>query len=134
MKAEHIEILVKHRLRQATDALKDARILHDNQGSPQSIVNRSYYAMFYSALALHQKLGAVPSKHTGTISTFDREFVGKGVFSRDLSKSFHKAFDLRQTSDYKAVEPISMKQAEGILGEAVVFVNAVSDYLLHKAH
>src|SRR3972149_2809735 len=62
MKAEHIEILVKHRLRQATDALKDARILLDNQGSPQSIV--------------------------------------------------------------KAVEPISMKQAEGILGEAVVFVNA----------
>jgi uncharacterized protein (UPF0332 family) len=68
--------------------------------------------MFYSALALHQKLGAVPSKHTGTISTFDREFVGKGIFSTDLSKSFHKAFDLRQTSDYKTVEPISMKKAE----------------------
>ena len=134
MKVEHIEILIKHRLQQAKDALNDARILLSHQGSPQSIVNRSYYGMFYAALALLQQLGSVPSKHTGVISIFDREFSRKGIFPKELSKSFHKAFDLRQTSDYKVIEPLSMKKAEVILEEAVVFLKAVSDYLLQKDH
>jgi len=55
MKAEHVEILIKHRLEQAKDAVNDARILLDHQGSPQSVVNRSYYGMFYAALALLQR-------------------------------------------------------------------------------
>jgi len=56
MKVEHVEILIKHRLKQAKDAVNDARILLDHQGSPQSVVNRSYFGMFYAALALLQKL------------------------------------------------------------------------------
>jgi uncharacterized protein len=134
MKAEHVEILIKHRPEQAKDAVNDARILLDHQGSPQSVVNRSYYGMFYAALALLQKLGSVPSKHTGVISTFDREFSRKNVFPKELSKRFHKAFDLRQTSDYKVINPLSMKKAEGILDEAIVFVNAVRDYFLQDKH
>jgi uncharacterized protein (UPF0332 family) len=131
MKAERIEILIKHRLQQASEALNDARILLNNQGSPRSIVNRSYYALFYAALALLQRIGAVPSKHSGAISIFDREFSGKGILPKELSKSLHKAFELRQTSDYKVIEPVSVDEAESIFGEAVVFVDAVSEYLLH---
>lgn len=134
MKAEHVEILIRHRLQQAQEALNDAQILFDHQGSPQSVINRSYYGMFYAALALLQKLGFVPSKHTGVISAFDREFYRKDIFPKELSKSFHKAFDLRQTSDYKVIKPLSMNKAEAILQEAVVFVNAVRDYLLQEAH
>jgi uncharacterized protein (UPF0332 family) len=46
-------------------------------------------------LALLQKIGKVPSKHVGVVSLFDTEFVAKGVFPRDLSKNFHRAFELR---------------------------------------
>jgi hypothetical protein len=35
----------------------DARFLLDGNRGPQSIVNRSYYAMFYAALALMQNIG-----------------------------------------------------------------------------
>ncbi len=129
MKAEHVEILIRHRLEQAQNALNDARILLEHDGSSQSIVNRAYYGMFYSALALLQRLGSIPSKHTGVISTFDREFYHKGVFPRELSKSFHEAFDLRQTSDYKVIDPISIGKAEAVLTQAETFVNAVTDYL-----
>ena len=52
MKKEEIATLVKYRLEQAQIALADARFLLDGNRSPQSIVNRSYYAMFYAALAL----------------------------------------------------------------------------------
>lgn len=129
MKAEHVEILIRHRLEQAQNALNDSRILLEHDGSSQSIVNRAYYGMFYAALALLQRLGSIPSKHTGVISTFDREFYHKGVFPMELSKSFHEAFDLRQTSDYKVIDPISIRKAEAILKQAETFVNAVSDYL-----
>jgi uncharacterized protein (UPF0332 family) len=129
MKGEHIDILILHRLEQARNALNDAHILLEHNGSSQSIVNRAYYGMFYSALALLQKIGSIPSKHTGVISTFDREFHHKGIFPKELSKAFHEAFDLRQTSDYKTIAPISKEKAIAILREAEVFVDAISYYL-----
>jgi uncharacterized protein (UPF0332 family) len=50
--------------------------------------------MFYAALALLQKISKAPSKHSGVISLFDKEFVMRGVFEKELSKDFHKAFEL----------------------------------------
>ena len=67
MKSEEIQILVKHRLEQAQTALDDAKYMIDGKRSAQSIVNRSYYAMFYAVLALLQKISKVPSKHSGKI-------------------------------------------------------------------
>jgi uncharacterized protein (UPF0332 family) len=32
--------------------LRDAHLLLDQEGSPESVINRSYYAMFYAVLAL----------------------------------------------------------------------------------
>ena len=85
--------------------------------------------MFYAALALLQKIGKVPSKHTGVISLFDKEFVLKDVFPRELSKDFHKAFELRQLSDYKTYEPVSREKTKEMLTKAINFVKVVKEYL-----
>jgi uncharacterized protein (UPF0332 family) len=121
--------LIRYRLEQAQEALDDAKFLLDGKRSPQSIVNRSYYAMFYVALALLQKIGKAPSKHVGVISLFDTEFALKGILPKELSKDFHKAFELRQVSDYKVIEPLSLKKAEEVLRKAVHFVETVKRYL-----
>ena len=84
MKNDEITTLIKYRLEQAQTALNDAKFLLDGNRSPQSIVNRAYYAMFYAALALLQKIGTVPSKHTGVISLFDTEFVLKVSFIKNF--------------------------------------------------
>lgn len=112
MKEEDIATLVKYRLEQAQIALADAQFLMDGNRSPQSIFNRSYYAMFYAALALLQHIGKVPSKHVGVISLFDTEFVGKEIFPKGLSKDFHKAFEIRQIADYKIIESVSPERRE----------------------
>ena len=130
MKEEDINILIKYRLEQAKTALEDGRFLLDGGRSTQSVVNRAYYAMFYAALALLQKIGKVPSKHTGVISIFDVEFVAKGIFEKELSRSFHRAFELRQVSDYKSYESISNEKAKETLDKATVFVRAVNEYLV----
>ena len=69
MKNHEIDALVRYRLEQADAALADARFLLEGNRSPQSIVNRAYYAMFYAALALLQKVGKVPSKHAGPLAS-----------------------------------------------------------------
>ena len=51
---------MRYRLEQADAALGDAKFLLEGNRSPQSIVNRAYYAMLYAALALLQKLERCP--------------------------------------------------------------------------
>ena len=132
MKSEEIEILIKYRLEQAKEALDDATYLIEGNRSPRSIVNRSYYAMFYAALALLQKISKVPSKHSGVISLFDKEFVMKDIFGKDLSKDFHKAFEIRQSVDYKIIKPITSDRAKEIWNKAADFVQEIKSYLLGK--
>ena len=131
MKNKEIEILIKHRLEQAHEALDVAKYLIDGNRSPQSIVNRSYYAMFYATLALLQKIAKVPTKHSGVISLFDREFVMKGIFDKSLSKDFHRAFELRQSVDYKIIKPIPTVKANEIWQKADNFVQSVEHYLIN---
>ncbi len=90
--------------------------------------------MFYVVLALLQKISKVPSKHAGVISLFDKEFVMKGIFAKDLSKDFHKAFELRQTADYKIMRPITQDRARKIWNKAVYFVQDIERYLSDTPH
>lgn len=129
MKEEEIAELILYRVEQAQTALEDAEYLLAGNRSPQSIVNRAYYAMFYAALALLQRSGQVPSKHSGVISLFDTEFALKGLLPKELSKHFHKAFELRQATDYKNVWPISPEKARDTLNNARGFVVAVKKHL-----
>jgi len=133
MKPEEIAELIRYRLDQATTSLEDAKFLLTGNRSPQSIVNRSYYAMFYAVLALLQKISKIPSKHTGVISLFDTEFVIKGIFHKELSKDFHKAFELRQQSDYKVIKPVTSERAEEILQKAGHFLEVVKTHLLGES-
>lgn len=130
MKDDDILVLIRHRLDQAEESLKDAKVLLDGDRSPRSIINRSYYAMFYAVLALLQKIGKVPRKHSGVISLFDTEFVLKGLFSKELSKDLHDIFNLRQVSDYQLIDHVTSKDAETALKRAAGFVEAVSKYLM----
>lgn len=121
--------LVEYRLVQARMALDDAKFLLDGNRSAQSIINRSYYAMFYGVLALLQKIGKAPAKHSDAISLFDTEFALKVILPKELSKDLHKAFELRQVSDYKVTEPCSFEEAKEMWGRAVHFVDAVRAFL-----
>jgi uncharacterized protein (UPF0332 family) len=129
VKTEEIEILIKHRLKQAQEALDDALYLIEGKRSAQSILNRAYYAMFYATLALLQKISKAPSKHSGVISLFDTEFVKKGIFEKELSKDFHKAFEIRQKTDYKILEPVNLDDAKEVYRKANHFVQEVQKYL-----
>lgn len=129
MNPSDVAALIQYRLEQARTALDDGKFLLEGGRSPQSIINRAYYSMFYAAIALLQKVGKTPSKHSGAISLFDTEFVAKGAFPKELSRDLHKAFEQRQASDYRTTEIPTTEKARETLEKAAAFVEAVTAYL-----
>jgi len=71
----------------------------------------------------------VPSKHTGAISLFDKEYVLKGFFPKEMSKHLHRAFELRQVSDCRVSAPVPAEELDSLVQQAEAFVSAVADHL-----
>jgi len=125
---EKIKALISYRLEQARESLKAAEILLKDE-LLTSAINRAYYAMFYAVLALLAIEKKETSKHSGAISLFDKDYVKKGIFPKELSRWLHDAFDLRQRSDYAVQYVPSREEAEEIINQAVSFVSHVSEKL-----
>lgn len=83
MMTENIKALMEYRLDQAEESLEASGILL-KKGLLRPSLNRAYYAMFYSVLALLAPGKKETSRHSGAISLFDRDFVKK----RCLPKGF----------------------------------------------
>jgi len=111
-KEAYRETLVKYRLKQAEETLRDGKILLLKGGSPRSITNRAYYSMFYSILALLINFGKATSKHSGAISLFDKHFVKSKIFPKKMSKMVHRAFIIRQDWDYRELVEIDKEEAK----------------------
>ncbi len=122
--------LIQHRLERANITLRDAYNLYNTEGSPVSIVNRSYYAMFYAALALLATVDKETSKHLGVLSLFDEIFVKTKIFPKEMSKMLRKAFDVRQIGDYEDNANVDMEQAVEILKSAEQFIKFAEEKLL----
>ncbi len=127
----NVKALVSYRLEQAQESLDAARVLLE-QGLTRPSVNRSYYAMFYAVLALLASQKQETSKHSGAISIFDKEFVKTGMFTKELSRWLHNAFDLRQRSDYAPQIQVSDEEAVQVLEEAREFVAEVKTKLIEQ--
>jgi len=128
VKDKDIEALSEYRLEQAEHSLRDAAILLSS-GSHNAAVNRSYYAMFYGALALLLLKGKGTSKHTGVLSIFDTDFVLPGVFEKKFSQWIHEAFNLRTRADYEDFFDASQEEAAIALDHAKQFVSNARQHL-----
>lgn len=121
--------LIEYRLTQAKDSIREADVLHQSGMSLRSVMNRLYYSMFYAVLALLQEKEMGTSKHSGAISLFDREYVKTGCFPKEMSRTLHRAFALRQKGDYMEETEVTIKDIEEIRPIAEEFVACVEKYL-----
>ncbi|RIK42115.1 MAG: HEPN domain-containing protein [Chloroflexi bacterium] len=117
MSSTPLDELLKYRIEQAHESLRDAETLFGTH-SLRGTINRAYYAMFYALLALIATKAMGSSKHSGAISIFDREFGKTGIFSKDLSKALHLPFDRRQVHDYGELIAVDDDAAEQTLQDA----------------
>ncbi|MCU0913532.1 MAG: HEPN domain-containing protein [Planctomycetes bacterium] len=128
MSEERLRELITLRMQQAAETLREARILCAGQAG-RGAVSRAYYAMFYAVLALLATKELGTSRHSGTISLFDREFVKPGDLPKELSRALHLAFERRQQADYGELIQLDEQAVTRAIEEAEVFIREVQAYL-----
>jgi uncharacterized protein (UPF0332 family) len=127
------QALIQYRLTEARETLDEAQTLYDQDKSPRSIVNRSYYAMFYATLALLATIDSESPKHSGVIALFDKKFVKQKILPKEMSIMLHEAFESRQEGDYRDFSKIDRNKAAEILKSAEVFIKAIEDKLSNRS-
>ena len=128
------QTLFNYRLAEAEETIADAKSLLASGRSSRSVVNRAYYAMFYSVLALliAEEVEHKTSKHSGIIAVFDKEIVHAGLMERDYSRMLHRMFDTRQECDYKEFFEVTQEDAVAAVDQAEQFLAGVKGLIGRK--
>lgn len=117
-----------YRLHQAEDTLEVAKNSMENKYYKDSI-NRSYYSSFYAIKAV-LALGTIDFKrHKDVIAYFNKEYVAKEIFPKELGRKLGTLKQLREKSDYDDFYIVSKQKAEEQIETAELILAAVKDYL-----
>ena len=122
--------LIQYRLERAHESLNDAQLMLEQNGSPAGVINRAYYAMFYTTLALLITIDRGSSKHQGVIALFDENFMKQNILPKELGRILHRAFEMRQVGDYRDLMIVTKEQAIDVFNSAIQFMKAVEEKLL----
>lgn len=95
----------RREIRQARDALHDARVLDGSGGTTTGVVNRLYYAAFHAAQAALYADGRNPSSHGHVRQQFGQHVVLDGDASRDEGRLLGTLYDYRREADYGGGPP-----------------------------
>lgn len=92
-------------LGRARDALSDARVLLDGDGTDSGVLNRLYYAAFHGAQAALYAHGQTPSSHGHVRQQFGQQLVLEGLVTREHGRLLGTLYDYRWEADYGAGPP-----------------------------
>jgi uncharacterized protein (UPF0332 family) len=91
--------------------------------------SRAYYTMFYAAEAILLSKNLSFSSHSALISALFKHFVKTGLMQKELHKSLHEAFKLRQEGDYMSSSNITKEIAEKLFDDAKTFIQQIAQLL-----
>lgn len=113
--------IVDKELEIADEMLFDAELMV-REKRIRSAVNRSYYAMFHAVKAILLQSGTDCESHGGAMNRFGEYVVKKGLMDKRFAKSLHRAYRLREKSDYHSLIEIEEEKAGQTLSEAREFI------------
>lgn len=120
--------LCKYRMEQAKESLKASEIMSDN-GMLKDSINRSYYAAFYAIKAVLALDEVDFKRHKDVVAYFNKEYVAKEKFSRELGRMIAKLQQLREKSDYDDFFLASVEQAEQQLLSSKKIIEDVEKFI-----
>ena len=98
---------------------------YSGEATPESTVNRIYYAMFYAVNALLLIKGLSSSKHSGIRALFNREIINKELIEKEMGKFYSDMFDRRQEGDYADFVKFEKEDVEAWLKKAEEFISKI---------
>jgi uncharacterized protein (UPF0332 family) len=115
---------IRYRLEKAEEVYQAACVLYEAQ-QWNSVINRLYYACFYSAsaLLLHRH---VPAKtHSGVIGKFSEVVVRTGEVSTEEFKVYAKLLNWRAKGDYSDLFDFTKEDVDSIMAPTKLFLERV---------
>ena len=91
--------LIKYRIEQSEDTILDVKLLLENNRH-RAAINRIYYGIFYSLLALGLAYEFETSKHAQLIGWFNKNFIHTNLIDAKYGKIINKAYNRRTKGDY----------------------------------
>ena len=119
-------------MKEARASLEEAKALLEAGVDLGFVMNSLYYAVLYSVYALLESKGSEIATQSVSIARFDEEFIETGLFSKGLSETLHRAFELRRSCACETPRDMSRGDADALLPRVETFLKAVEVHFAAK--
>ena len=120
--------LSNYRIAEAEDSLKVAAHCL-KEGLYKDSINRSYYAAFYAVKAILALSTVDFKRHKDVMGYFNKEYVAKEIFPREIGRKLGTLQRVREKSDYDDFYLASREKAEEQFQTAELVIGEVKKYL-----
>lgn len=131
MDNKEIEVLAKYRLEQSKENLEEAKVLFNNDKF-KGANNRAYYSIFHAIKAILAFEQVDFKKHSSVIAYFNKEYVSKGIFSKELGKKVNEARFYREKSDYVDFYIVTKEECIEQINTAELMIENTEKYINKK--
>lgn len=120
--------LIKYRLEQARETIDVVDLLMRND-KLSTAVNRIYYGMFYSLLALALQFNFETSKHQQLIGWFNKEFIRSGLIEKEYGRILRDAYENRTSGDYDSFVVFDRDSVSILYSEMKDFIEKIEVFI-----
>ena len=128
MDNKEIEVLAKYRLEQSRENLEEAEALF-NINKFKGANNRAYYSIFHAIKAILTLEQTDFKKHSSVIAYFNKEYISKKIFPRELGKRVSEARFFREKSDYVDFYIVTKKECQMQIETAKIMIENAEKYI-----
>ena len=125
---ENMTAYIRYRLAKAQETYEAASILFE-AGQWNSVINRLYYACFYSASALLLYKHITAKTHAGVIGQFSEQIVRPGLMSVEDFRVYSKLLNWRSKGDYSDLFDFLREDVEPIMQPAKTLIDKVASLI-----
>lgn len=124
-----IKAYVRYRLEKAQEVYQAARVLYD-ASQWNSVINRLYYACFYSASALLLSKQISAKSHSGVIGQFSEHIVRPGIVTIDEFRVYAKLLNWRTKGDYNDLYDFTKEDVDSMMIPAKHFIDKTASLIV----
>ncbi len=122
------DTIIRYRITKAQQTLKEAKD-NANLGNWSLAANRLYYSIFYMVMAVNLRDGETAKTHNGTYNLFNRNYIAKGLLTKDEGHLYRNIFSMRQTGDYDDLFDWEAEDIIPIIPKVEALVNKLQGFI-----
>ena len=126
MIAENNGEYIQYRFNRAKEAFEEAEILAKEKRW-NAVINRLYYACFYSAIAALLNHNIEAKTHEGVRKQFSLQFIKTEKLNLEYGRLFSKLFDYRQKGDYGDLFDFDQELTEPLIDDVKKFLLSIEE-------